>query len=119
MIKKDKGTLVFWDKKRGRNFLQNSAPAYWERFEKIISTSLHTIQSENDTESQVKKSEGELQHVDARFLIEQDPDKHPIAYASIQMAKYMLYGKGEGFLRNVPSRLIEKLLPSERYSPFQ
>ena len=67
----------------------------------------------------LKKSEGELRTLDARFLVEQDPDKHPIAYASIQMAKYMLYGKGEGFLRNVPSRLIEKLLPSERYSPFQ
>ena len=79
----------------------------------------NNIQSENNSESQVKKSEGELQKVDTRFLIEQDPDKHPIAYASIQMAKYMLFGKGEGFLRNIPSRLIEKLLPSERYSPFQ
>lgn len=68
---------------------------------KTSTTSVYNESSENSSESQVKKSEGELQHVDSRFLVEQDPDKHPIAYASIQMAKYMLFGKGQGFLLNV------------------
>lgn len=47
------GRLLFWDKEKGRKFLQDSVPANWEQYETELSPFLN-VQSENVSESQGK-----------------------------------------------------------------
>ena len=47
------GRLLFWDKEKGRKFLQDSVPANWEQYETELSPFLN-VQSENISESQGK-----------------------------------------------------------------
>ena len=47
------GRLLFWDKEKGRKFLQDSVPANWEQYETELSPFLD-VQSENVSESQGK-----------------------------------------------------------------
>ena len=47
------GRLLFWDKEKGRKFLQDSVPANWEQYETELSPFLD-VQSENVSKSQGK-----------------------------------------------------------------
>ena len=74
------GRLLFWDKEKGRKFLQDSVPANWEQYETELSPFLN-VQSENVSESQGKSLRSfekfDFEDVDADGFI-------PAAQASIE-----------------------------------
>ena len=76
-------------------------------------------ESDNFSESQQKKSEGELTRPDLKYLVEQDEKSNPIGYTSMQLAKYMISGMDSNSRRTVPISLINKYMPLSRFSEFQ
>ncbi len=81
------------------------------------------VSSKNRPVSQgnnLKKSSGELSadvlsdRPDLKYIIEQSPESNPIAYASMQFAKFTIINGGK-----IPQTLIDRLLPLTRFSEFQ
>ena len=74
------GRLLFWDKEKGRKFLQDSVPANWEQYETELSPFLD-VQSENVSESQGKN----LRSYEKRDFEDVNADGFvPAAQASIE-----------------------------------